>query len=82
MNALYNAAICDGKGLKSISQEFPSNSLCLFHKVKYQGGKSEGDSIISQMGFKLQFIKFKEQEKGKKKKKKSLLLQRLNYPDK
>lgn len=76
MNGLYDTVICDGKGFNLINQEFPSSSMYLIHKVKYQ---EEGDSIISESGVTLQFTKIKEE-----KEKKCIYLtcsERLNYPD-
>lgn len=60
-----------------LSQEVPSNSMCLSHKVKYQ---AEGNGVMSESGFMLQFTKNKEEEKEEK----CVYLtcsQRLNYPD-
>lgn len=76
-NGLYVTIICDSKYLKLLSQEAPSNSMCLPHKVKYE---VEGNSIMSESGFMLQFTKIKEEEKEEK----CVYLacsQRLNYPD-
>lgn len=77
MNGLCDTVICDGKGLNLMNQEFPSSSMYLIHKVKYQ---VEENSIISESGVILQFTKIKEEEKEKK----CIYLtcsERLNYPD-
>lgn len=77
MNELYDTITRDNKGLKLLNQEASSSSMCLSRKVKYQ---VEGNSIMSESGFILQFTKIKDEEKQEK----CVYLassQRLNYPD-
>lgn len=76
-NELYDTISCDNRCLKLLSQEASSSSMCLSYKVKYQ---VEGNSMMSESGFMLQFTKIKEEEKEEK----CVYLsssQRLNYPD-